>query len=274
LGREQQSLPKFFEREHSPKSIRRKDEDKEHMLTKLKKIWVLALGLLLLSSYVRAQETPALQQEQGNSTPTTLSEKQSYAMGVELVRNLKRQGFDFDLDTVIRGMRDAFAGRKLALTDEEMLDSLNLAASQARIRRTSDQLVAGRDNRKSEEEFLAQNRNKTGVVTTPSGLQYMIIKNGTGIKPAGGDSVEVKYRGTLLDGTEFENTYESDQPATIRISDPHVIAGLREALKLMPVGARWKLFIPSRLAYGQRPAGKLIGPYSMLIYEMELVAIK
>lgn len=108
----------------------------------------------------------------------------------------------------------------------------------------------------------------------PSGLQYKVIKDGTGNKPAAGDPVEVNYRGTLLDGTQFDSTYESSQPATIRLSDTHVIAGLRQVLKLMPVGAKWQVFIPSRLAYGQRSAGRLIGPYSMLIYEIELLAIK
>ena len=191
-----------------------------------------------------------------------------------MLRNLKRQGFDFDLDLVIRGMKDADKGSELALTDQEMLDALNLSASQARVRRTSDQLVAGQENRKREEEFFAENRAQNGVVTLPSGLQYKVLRPGNGQKPAAGDTVQLNYRGTLLDGKQFENTYEAGTPATMKVSDPHVIAGLREALKLMPVGGHWQLFIPSRLAYGQRSAGQLIGPYSALIYDVEILAIK
>src|ERR1700758_2350614 len=100
------------------------------------------------------------------------------------------------------------------------------------------------------------------------------MKAGEGKKATAADTVEVNYRGTLVDGTQFENTYAAGQPASIKVADPHVIAGLREALKLMPVGAKWQLVIPSRLAYGQRPAGRVIGPYSMLIYELDLLAIK
>ena len=142
------------------------------------------------------------------------------------------------------------------------------------MRKTSDALDAGQDNKRAEEEFLAQNKSKEHVVTLPSGLQYKIIKGGNGKKATAEETVEVNNRGTLVNGTQFESTYDANQPATIEVSDSHVIAGLREALKLMPVGAKWQLVIPSRLAYGQRAAGKLIGPYSMLIYELELLAIK
>jgi len=175
---------------------------------------------------------------------------------------------------VIRGMKDAEAGGKLAMADDEMLEMLNISASEARVMKTSDQLIAGQENKKAEEEFLAQNSSKNGIVTLPSGLQYKVLKDGSGKKPTADDTVEVNYRGTLVDGTPFENTYEGSQPFTIKVSNPHVIAGLREALKLMPVGSTWQLYIPSRLAYGQRPSGKVIGPYSMLIYELEVVSIQ
>jgi FKBP-type peptidyl-prolyl cis-trans isomerase FklB len=244
------------------------------MAPKMTKNWTLILAIALLAASVSAQEKPAPEKAQQESALKTLQEKESYAMGVEMLRNLKRQGFDFNLDTLIQGMKDAQAGGKLALTDDEMMDSLNISASQARVRRTSEQLIAGQENKKAEEEFLAANKAKKGVVVLPSGLQYKIIQDSDGKKAAGDDTVEVNYRGTLVDGTQFESTYEGGQPVTIRVSDPHVIAGLREALKLMPAGAKWQIFIPSRLAFGQRPAGRNIGPYSMLIYEMELLAIK
>ena len=244
------------------------------MGVKLTKNWVIILGLALLAAPAIAQEKQAVQTPQEAPALKTLQDKESYAMGVEMLRNLKRQGFDFDLDMVIRGMKDAAAGGKLAMNPEEMLESLNLSASEARVRRTSDLLIAGQDNKKAEEQFIAENKTKPGVVTLPSGLEYKIIKQGNGKKPTADDTVEVNYRGTLVDGTQFENTYDAGQPATISLSAQHVIAGLREALQLMPVGSKWQLFIPSRLAYGQRPAGKVIGPYSMLIYELELLAIK
>jgi FKBP-type peptidyl-prolyl cis-trans isomerase len=241
---------------------------------KLTKHWTIILGVALLAAPVTAQEKPAVKTPQEKPALQTLKDRESYALGVEMLRNLKRQGFDFDLNVVMMGMKDAYAGDKLAMSDEEMLQSLNILASMWREQKVSDQHIAGGNNKKAEEDFLAQNKTKPGVVTLPSGLQYKIIKDGNGKKPTAGDTVEVNYRGTLVDGTQFDNTYEAGQPATIKVSDPHVIAGLREALKLMPVGAKWQLFIPSRLAYGQRAAGKLIGPYSMLIYELELLAIK
>ncbi|MBV8207328.1 MAG: FKBP-type peptidyl-prolyl cis-trans isomerase [Acidobacteria bacterium] len=195
-------------------------------------------------------------------------------MGVEMLRNLTRQGFEFDFDWLIRGMKDAEAGGNLALTDEELLEALNVSASEARVRKTSDELVAGQENKKSEQNFLEQNKSREGVVTLPSGLQYKVLKLGEGKRPVATDTVELNYRGTLVDGTEFENTYKQGQPARMKVADPHVIAGLREALKLMQPGSEWQVFIPSHLAYGQRGAGKIIGPYSMLIYDIELVAIR
>lgn len=230
--------------------------------------------LFLPAGSIIAQQNAGAKKPAEKPALRTLKEKESYAMGVEMLRNLKRQRFDFDLNTVMLGMKDADAGGKLAMTDDEMLEMLNISASEARMMKTSDQLVAGQENRKAEEDFLAQNHSRKGVVTLPSGLQYKVLKEGNGNKPTAADTVEVNYRGTLIDGTQFENTNDAGHPATIRVSDPHVIAGLRETLKLMPVGARWQLFIPSRLAYGQRPSGRVIGPYSMLIYDLELLSIQ
>lgn len=239
---------------------------------KLMKNSIMILAVVLLAAPMIAQQKVETPQER--PALKTLNDQQSYSIGVELLRNLKRQGFDFDMNVVIMGMKDAFAGGKLAMTDQEMLEVLNIAASRLREHKVSDQLTAGLANRKAEDDFLVQNQTKEGVVTLPSGLQYKVIKDGSGNKPTAGDAVEVNYRCTLLDGTQIESTYDDGHPASIKVSDPHVIAGLREALKLMPVGAKWQLFIPSRLAYGQRAAGKLIGPYSMLVYELQLLAVK
>jgi FKBP-type peptidyl-prolyl cis-trans isomerase FklB len=229
--------------------------------------WVAILAILLPAVPVDAQQTQS-------QALKNFKEQESYAMGVQRLRNLKKQGLDFDIDVLVRGMKDAYAGGKLLMDDVAIQDVLNAMASETRTQKTSERLAAGLDNREKEQKFLAENKDKEGVVTLPSGLQYKIIKAGNGKKPTAEDTVEVHYRGTIVDGTVFENTYDAGQPKTMQLSEFSVIAGLKEALKLMPVGSKWQLFIPSRLAYGQRGAGRVIGPYSMLIYELELVAIK
>jgi FKBP-type peptidyl-prolyl cis-trans isomerase FklB len=188
-----------------------------------------------------------------------------------MARNWKRQGIDFDLDIVMRGMKDALAGNKILLTEEDLLTTLNMFASELRRKKAEARLIAQQDNKKKGEAFLAENKTKADVVTLPSGLQYKILKAGEGKKPTEADTVECRYRGTHIDGTEFENSESSGQPATFKVSK--VIPGWREALKLMPVGSKWQLFIPSQLAYGQRGSGR-IGPYETIIFEIELVAIE
>ncbi len=132
--------------------------------------------------------------------------------------------------------------------------------------------VAGEANKKEGEAFLAANKSKEGVVTLPSGLQYKILQQGTGPKPTASDSVVCNYRGTLLNGTEFDSSYKRGQPATLGVGQ--VIPGWTEALQLMPVGSKWQLFIPSNLAYGARGAGSDIGPNSTLTFEVELLSIQ
>ncbi len=247
---------------------------KSEVEVKVTKKLIIILAISLLAGHGVAQQPPTSDKVQQRTIIKTLKDGESYAMGVEILRNLQRQGFDFDLNMVIKGMQDAFDGGKLALSEQEILDRLNQSASETRVRRTNNQLVEGRDNRRAEEEFFNNNLKDPGVVSLPSGLQYKPMKTGDGQKPSAVDTVEVNYRGKLLDGTQFEDTYKTGEPVTIKISDPHVIAGLREALRLMPPGSRWELFIPSRLAYGQRSVGRLIGPYSMLIFDLELLNIR
>ncbi len=226
---------------------------------------MVILGVLFLIAQVSAEETSVLK---------TKKERESYSIGVEVLRNFKRQGFNLDLDTVIRGMKDAQAGGKLLLTDAEILDTLNTFGTEVRVKKAAGRVLTGQENKKEGETYLAENKTREGVVSLPSGLQYKIIKEGGGRKPTADDTVEINYRGTLVNGTEFESSYAAGQPATIGVSDPHLIAGLKEALKLMPVGSKWELFIPEQLAYGQRGSGRFIGPYAALIFEVELLAIK
>jgi len=223
-----------------------------------------------------AAPTPAPAATSAGETPVLKTEKdrESYAIGVETGRNFKRQGMDVDLDLVTRGMNDAVRGDKLLLTDDELLDSMNQATGRLIVKRGRDRLIAAQDNKKEGEEFLAENKTKEGVVTLPSGLQYKILKAGEGKRPTATDTVECYYRGTLVNGTEFDSVSSPMQPASFRLSDPNLIAGFKEGLKLMPVGSKWQLFVPHQLAYGQRGAGGAIGPYTTLIFEVELVAIK
>lgn len=249
--------------------------------TTLKRMVVLTVGLLVLL-VAQAGFT-----ENGTPPPAsntisageasvfkTQKERQSYAIGADMERNFKRQGFDLDIDMVLRGMKDAQAGDKLVLTETELLETLNVFASDLRRRQAKDKLIAAQDNKKEAEAFLTDNETKEGVVVLPSGLQYKILKAGNGRKPTAQDTVEVHYKGSLINGTLFLNTYDTGQPATIKVSDPQVIAGVREALKLMPVGSTWRLFIPSKLAYLNMGRPPYIGPNATLIYEVELLAIK
>lgn len=202
----------------------------------------------------------------------TQKDRVSYAIGVNMIGNLKTQGIDYDLDLLIRGMKDAAAGDKMLMSEGELQKSTvvyfnDLKRKQAEVRATT-----AAANKKEGEAFLAENKTKEGVVTLPSGLQYRIIRAGDGEVPTDADTIECHYRGTLINGTEFGNSHYTGNPATFKLAS--VIPGWREALKLMPVGSTWQLFIPSQLGYGERGSSGPIGPNATLIYEVELLAIK
>lgn len=202
----------------------------------------------------------------------TLQDRINYAIGVNLISNIRHQGIDIDLNLVMKGMQDAFLGRKIPMTDEELRTCISLYQTDVRQKQAKARAVASETNKKDGQAFLAENRKKEGVVTLPSGVQYRIIKAGEGKKPSDEDSVECHYRGTLISGTEFDSSYPKGHPATFKVNG--VIPGWREALKLMPVGAKWQVFVPSQLAYGERGTGAFIGPNATLIFEVDLIAIK
>lgn len=222
-------------------------------------------GIWLLAAQMSAEETRALK---------TQEDRLSYSIGVDMGRNFNRQETKADPDVVARGIKDAMTGDKLLMTDEEILATLNSFASALRAKQGKAKLIAAQDNKKAGEAFLAENKAKEGVVTLPSSLQYRILKAGDGRKPTNADTVEFSYRGKLIDGTEFDNSDRTGQPAIFKVSDNNLIPGLREALKLMSVGSKWQLFIPHNLAYGQRGWGNIIGPNATLIFELEFLAIK
>jgi FKBP-type peptidyl-prolyl cis-trans isomerase FklB len=202
----------------------------------------------------------------------TPKEAISYGFGVTIARNFKRSNVDMDVDLLLRGIRDEMTGAKLAMTEEELQVAGRDFQAEARRKQSEAAAAEGDKNRKEGEAFLAANKTKEGVVTLPSGLQYKILKAGEGKKPAATDTVEVNYRGTLVNGTEFDSSYKRGQSTTFPVGQ--VIPGWTEALKLMPVGSKWQLFIPSDLAYGPRAMGQTIGPNSTLVFEVELIGIK
>jgi FKBP-type peptidyl-prolyl cis-trans isomerase FklB len=193
-------------------------------------------------------------------------------IGNGLSGNLKKQGVEVDWSLVAKGLKDAVAGGKTQLTEEEAQAVLKEVQTEVQKQQQEKMKEAADKNKSEGESFLAANKSKEGVVTLPDGLEYKILTAGTGPKPAPTDSVVCNYRGTLINGTEFDSSYKRGQPATFGVSQ--VIKGWTEALQLMPVGSKWQLFIPSNLAYGPRGAGAEIGPDSTLIFEVELLSIQ
>jgi FKBP-type peptidyl-prolyl cis-trans isomerase FklB len=258
---------------------------------------ILAAGMLLLGN-VLAQQTPAATTPPATPAPATpkaqtpavkahpataakapvpltlktQKDKFSYALGMKMGANLKKQSVPIDPAILARGLKDGMAGGKTLLTDEEAQAAITDVQNEMRKKQQEKMQQAGDANKKEGETFLAGNKGKEGVVTLPSGLQYKILKEGTGAKPTANDSVVCNYRGTLISGTEFDSSYKRGQPATFTVGG--VIKGWTEALQLMPVGSKWQLFIPPSLAYGERGAGADIGPDATLIFEVELLSIE
>ncbi len=220
------------------------------------------MSVLLVASHALAAEKMELK---------TQKDKASYAIGLSMGGSLKKNGIDVNSDALFAGIKDALAGSKPLMTEEEMKDTMAVIQKEAQARQQEQAMAAAEKNKKEGEAFLAANKKKDGVITLKSGLQYKIIKNGSGKTPKATDSVTVNYKGTLIDGTEFDSSYKRGQPATFPVNG--VIAGWTEALQLMKEGAKWQLFIPSNLAYGERGAGGIIGPDAVLIFDVELMSV-
>jgi FKBP-type peptidyl-prolyl cis-trans isomerase FklB len=270
----------------------------------LKAVILFAAGVTSLSAGVWAQtsatppasatqETPAAKSTTGAATAkpraaatttrtsaplalTTEKDKASYVIGMnigkDLGEKLRKDSVDVNTAIVLRGMKDALAGGKMLLTDDQAKAAMDEFMADLREKQEKKMAIAGDVNKAKGDAFLATNKTKDGVITLPSGLQYKIISPGTGPKPAASDSVVCNYRGTLIDGTEFDASAKHGGPATFPVGK--VIKGWTEALQLMPVGSKWQLYIPSDLAYGAQGAGGDIGPNSTLIFDIELLSIK
>lgn len=236
---------------------------------------LLASALCALTVPVFAQTPPsktahpaAAHKPASGATAVSLKTAQdslSYAIGVSIANSLKQQNMT-NINTVIlmRAMNDVNKGNKTLLNDQQAQ-----ACIFGTMQKAKSEKAAG--NKKIGQDFLAANRNKPGVVTTPSGLEYTVLKEGTGPKPALTDMVRVHYHGTLIDGRVFDSSVERGQPIELAVNG--VIPGWTEALQMMPVGSKWKLFIPSNLAYGDQQAGPMIAPGSTLIFDVELLDI-
>jgi len=225
----------------------------------------------------KTQKAPAATTDAKKSSPLTLEsqkDKASYAIGMNIGKSMKKDDVDVDPEILARGMKDAIDGKQPLLTDEEIQTVLTTLQNDVRKRQQEAFQQASEKNKKEGDAFLAGNKDKPGVVSLPSGLQYKILQPGDGPKPTAADTVVCNYRGTLVDGTEFDSSYKRGQPATFPVGQ--VIKGWTEALQLMPVGSKWQLFIPPGLAYGERGTGASgpIGPNETLIFEVELLSIQ
>jgi FKBP-type peptidyl-prolyl cis-trans isomerase FklB len=205
-------------------------------------------------------------------TLRTDQEKTSYAVGVQMGKDMKRYGISLDPDALARGFRDAYQGAKLALSEQEIAQLSANAQRQMAAKSAELMKQETEKNKREGDTFLARNRTAPGVRTLADGLEYKILKAGTGPTPRATDRVVVNYRGTFIDGTEFDSSYRRGQPIAVPVNG--VIRGWSEALQLMPVGSKWQLFVPPHLAYGPQGAPPAIGPNETLIFEIELLAIQ
>jgi FKBP-type peptidyl-prolyl cis-trans isomerase FklB len=199
-------------------------------------------------------------------------EKISYSIGMEIGGNLKKGSFELDPDMLAKGLKDSYNGEKTLLTEDQARQAIEDFQNALMAKKAEAMQKLSEKNKADGEKFLAENAKKAGVTSLPSGLQYKEITPGKGKSPKTSDTVTTHYKGTLIDGTEFDSSYKRGQPVSFPVSG--VIAGWTEALQLMKEGAKWQLFIPSNLAYGERGAGGVIGPNATLIFEVELISVK
>jgi FKBP-type peptidyl-prolyl cis-trans isomerase len=255
---------------------------------------LLAAGIMLMGTS-QAQQTPAANPQPAAPAKTqpapaakthtaaaaktqtapplaTIKDKFSYALGMKMGANLHKQAVDVDPNVMLRGLKDSLAGGKTQLTDDQATAALQEVTNQLRQQAQQKMQVTAEENKREGAAFLAANKAKDGVITLPSGLQYKVLKQGTGPKPGLTDTVVCNYRGTLINGTEFDSSYKRGQPVTFPING--VIKGWMEALPLMPVGSKWQLFIPAELGYADHSPSPDIGPDSTLIFEVELLSIQ
>jgi len=238
----------------------------------MKKILAFTVVFLLLGLVACQKAGPAGTKALAKGDLDSQKKKVSYAIGLDIGQNFKARAMDIDLDILSQGMKDAQKTEKALLTPEEVQKVMTQFQQDMMKVEQEKRSVQGKDNKAKEEAFLKENARKPGVKVTASGLQYKVITQGRGPQPKESDTVKVHYRGTLLDGTEFDSSYKRNEPAVFPLKG--VIKGWTEALQLMKVGSKYQIFLPSSLAYGENGAGQVIGPNSTLVFEVELIGIE
>jgi FKBP-type peptidyl-prolyl cis-trans isomerase FklB len=246
----------------------------------MKPIFIVVLGLSLATAAGARQTTPAkapaAPAAKAPQAPAgalkTEKDKVSYSIGVEFGTSLRSQGIEIDPDTLVKGLKDVMTGAKLQITDDELKQVLTALQEELRLKAEEAKNALSAKNKEEALAFFPVNAKNEGVTTLPDGMQYKVLKAGTGPKPKESDVVTVQYRGTLLNGTEFDSSFSTGQPATFQVGG--LIPGFREALLMMPVGSSYQFFIPSNLAYGENGVGEVIGPGAALIFQIELISIE
>ena len=229
----------------------------------MKYLLTTLLSIAFLFSVCHAQEKLELKDQK---------DKESYSLGYQFGQNLKFQGVDINLGVYTSGIKDALGGKEPQMSQEDIRATIAGLQQRLQAARQKELREKTEKNLNEGKAFLAENKKKEGIKTLPSGLQYKVLTEGSGKTPKAEDTVTVNYKGTLIDGTEFDSSYKRGQPATFQVNG--VIKGWTEALQLMKEGSKWQLFIPPELAYGERGAGRDIGPNATLIFEVELLTIK
>jgi FKBP-type peptidyl-prolyl cis-trans isomerase FklB len=242
---------------------------------------IFGAGMALFAGCAAGQETaagktseqsaPSSDAPQRDPAFQNWKDKLSYALGADLARDLRRQRVDVNAEVLAEALKDALAGKKLAMSQEEVTATLKRLEHEQQRDYDHAKAMLSEKNKRAGNAFFEENRKRQGVVTLPSGLQYEIVKQGLGEKPTLADVVVCNYRGTLLDGTEFDSSYKRNGPTTVPVKE--LIKGWSEALQLMPVGSKWKLFIPPQLAYRDRVMGG-IAPNATLVFDVELLSIQ
>ncbi|MFL6588672.1 MAG: FKBP-type peptidyl-prolyl cis-trans isomerase [Chthoniobacterales bacterium] len=227
------------------------------------KRFMICLTALSMASLGFAEDKPQLKDQK---------DKASYSIGYDIGSTFKKQNIELNTDALVAGMKEALAGKDGTMTKEEREKTLETFQKEMMEKQVAASKEAAAKNLAEGEKFLAENKKKEGVKTTASGLQYKVVKEGTGPTPKETDTVVTNYRGTTIDGNEFDSSYKRNEPATFPVN--RVIKGWTEALQLMKVGSKYQLFIPASLAYGERGAGRDIGPNATLIFDVELLSIK
>ncbi len=223
---------------------------------------ILLCGLVFAGGQVFAADAAALKSDK---------DKLSYSIGASIGTNFKSEGTEVDVGLLLEGLKSSLAGEKLRVSDKDMRQVMNDYQTQLRQKMAAKRQQAIGDNKKKGDAYLAEYKTQPGVMTSPSGVLYKIIKEGTGKKPMESDMVEVNYRGALINGTEFDAT-EPGKPANLKVSA--LIPGWKQALSMMPVGSKWHIVIPAVLGYGERGVGNDIGPNEVLVFDLELLGIK